>query len=109
MGLEEPEQVALAPDSGATSTRSHCPLFPEELIACIADGREPTTSELISVASRISAEARAETASSWVLYAAHLALTGDCGLTECLIEVAELHAEPDHAVRGSITPWLIVR
>ena len=109
MRIKDSEQIASTVDLSMASGRCRCPLFPEEVIACIADGREPTTAELMATASRISAEARADPTSVWVLYAAHLALTGDSGLTECLIEVRELHAEPDHAVRESITSWLIVR
>lgn len=109
MGFEEPEQFAPAPEVPAAPTRCRCQLFPEEVVACIADGREPTTSELMSVAGRISAEARAGSVSSWTLYAAHLALTGDCSLAKCLIEVRDIHAERDHAIRESITSRLIVR
>ena len=98
MPFEHLEQIDTTVHKEAAPTQRCCPLFPEEVIACIAYDRAPTAADLVSVARRIGADIRIGSASlfselpgdqfeSVMLRTALIALAGNGILGDGLIEV----------------------
>jgi hypothetical protein len=103
MSIRDTRQIAPTANQSDAWNWTPSPLFPEELIACIADGREPTTAESKSMARRISAEAGLIPVVGWVQQAAHLALAGDGKLANNAAEVSRLCGNRVHKLRRNIT------